>query len=219
MGVILSPAIDAPNADQPVAECSLCPRLVRCREKLTFSSPVVPHGPSEASVLIVCHAPDHTRSSARGPAFLDREAETLLYKTLVEFDLARRHVNDNGEDCIIPTGSRVISAVRCPAPAGLPQPSEITTCNQFLRSELQTMPNLRIVVTLGVLAHNATLAACGIPLSRVNFQHGQITSMPDGLKIANSHPLSRHTFDTGQTTPAHFRSLMAAVRQELGTEA
>ncbi|NHN87878.1 uracil-DNA glycosylase family protein [Acetobacter conturbans] len=213
MGVALSPVIDAPHASEPVDNCSLCPRLVLCRSQTDIALPATPLGPSHARVLIVSLAPDHER----GPqlSFLDSEAEALLYATLTELGFAETRVNDNGEATVIPVESRIVSAIRCPAPAGVPQPSEVATCNQFLRSELQTMPNLRIVVTLGVLAHNATLAACGVPLSRVSFQNGQITGMPDGLKIANSYYLSRHTLNTGQVSPAHFRNLMTAVRQEL----
>jgi len=113
-------------------------------------------------------------------------------------------------------GSRVINAVRCVPPANLPQPLEVRTCNRFLQAELQGMPNLRVVLTLGVLAHAAVLRACGLPASRVKFQHGAFTTLPNGLILADSYHVSRYNTNTGLLTAAMFAEVIAGVAERLG---
>jgi uracil-DNA glycosylase family 4 len=113
-------------------------------------------------------------------------------------------------------GCRVTNAVRCVPPANLPKPAEVQTCNQFLQSELRSMPNLRVVLALGVLAHAAVLRACGMPATRVRFQHGAITKLPDGLLLADSYHVSRYNTSTGLLTREMFEETVLRVMQRLG---
>ncbi len=86
--------------------------------------------------------------------------------------------------------TRITHAVRCVPPRNLPTPSEVRTCNPYLAGELAGLPNLRAVLALGVLAHAAVLSACGIPPERIRYAHGAIHELPDGLILADCHPLS-----------------------------
>lgn len=58
------------------------------------------------------------------------------------------------------------------------------------------MQHLRVVVALGVLAHNAVVTACGIPAARVRFQPGFIHTLPDGLLLADAHHIHAGTSAT-----------------------
>nr|WP_242011756.1 uracil-DNA glycosylase family protein [Acetobacter oeni] len=214
--------MEAPCAREPLPDCSFCPRLVVSRATDRESGaggwhrPVPSVGSRSASLLIVSLAPgrDTTRSSANLP-FADDHAATLLYTSLHAAGLAETPHGPATEDFPEPTRYRIVGATRCTSPGDIPQPSEIIACNQFLKSEVQTMPNLRVVLALGVLAHNATIAACGVPFSRSAFHHGQITSMPDGLRIANSYHLSRYNIENGIVTRQSFRKLIASISEEL----
>ena len=77
---------------------------------------------------------------------------------------------------------------------------------------------LRAVLALGVLAHSAVLAACGIPLSRMRFAHGQIATLPDGLLLADSYHVSRYNTNTGRLTTAMFESVVGELRRRLDAE-
>ena len=112
-------------------------------------------------------------------------------------------------------GVRVANAVRCVPPANLPQPVEVRTCNRFLASELASLPNLRAVLALGVLAHAAVLRAAGIPPSRIRFRHGQIIDLPDGLMLADSYHVSRYNTNTGVLTQAMFEDVVLKLTQRL----
>ena len=100
-------------------------------------------------------------------------------------------------------------------PANLPEPAEVTACNRFLRGELAAMPNLRAVLALGVLAHQAVLRACGLPPARIRFRHGAMHELPDGLVLADSYHVSRYNTNTGRLTEAMFEAVVAALLQRL----
>ncbi|MBV1837018.1 uracil-DNA glycosylase family protein [Acetobacter estunensis] len=216
MSVLPSPVIDTALAHEPAADCPLCPRIVQSRALSPGHAPLPPRGPQNAPLLIVGLAPA-PHADGTNTLFPDLQAEELLHEILEEFAFGTCATQSGNAQGFTPTAARMVSAMRCAPPAGLPQPSEIATCNQFLRSELQTMADLRIVLALGLLAHNATVAACGIPLSRVSFRHNRLTTMPDGLRIADTHHLSARNLTTGLVTREGLRRLIGDIRQEIDT--
>jgi uracil-DNA glycosylase family 4 len=207
--------------DQPGRDCPLCPRLVAYRETNRaahpewWNGPVPSWGALDVELLIVGLAPGVRGANRTGRPFTGDYAGTLLYETLLKFGFATGRYEADPDDGLALRGCRIVNAVRCVPPANLPQPVEVRTCNRFLRAELQTIRPLRAVLALGVLAHNAILAACGIPLSRLRFKHGQILSLPDGLLLANSYHVSRYNTNTGRLTTEMFESVVGALRQKL----
>ena len=75
----------------------------------------------------------------------------------------------------------------------------------------------RRAVMVGVVAVSggAVLAACGVPLSRMRFKHGQIVTLPDGLLLADSYHVSRYNTNTGRLTTEMFENVVASLRQQL----
>jgi uracil-DNA glycosylase family 4 len=146
-----------------------------------------------------------------GRPFTGDHAGLLLYKTLLEFGLAQGQYEARPDDGLTLTGCRIVNAVRCVPPANLPTPAETATCNRFLTLELQRMPNLRVALALGVLAHAAVLKACGIPQSHVRFRHGAMHELPDGLLLCDSYHVSRYNTNTGRLTDAMFNAVMRNV--------
>ena len=203
--------------EQPPHDCPLCPRLVEYRRANQaanpewFNAPVPSWGPVEAPFLVVGMAPGVRGANRTGRPFTGDHAGVLLYETLILYGLATGRYDARPDDGMELARTRVINAVRCVPPANLPQPLEVRTCNQFLRAELQGMPNLRVVLTLGVLAHAAVLRACGLPVSRVKFQHGVLTALPGGLILADSYHVSRYNTNTGLLTTPMFRAVIAEV--------
>ena len=208
--------------EQPPHDCPLCPRLVEYRRANQaanpgwFNGPVPSWGAIEAPFLVVGMAPGVRGANRTGRPFTGDHAGVLLYETMIRYGFATGTYDARPDDGMQLTGSRVVNAVRCVPPANLPQPLEVRTCNGFLRSELQGMPNLRVVLTLGVLAHAAVLRACGLPASRVKFQHGAFTTLPNGLTLADSYHVSRYNTNTGLLTAAMFAEVIAGVAERLG---
>ena len=207
--------------DAPAPDCPLCPRLVAYRRanRLAnpdwFNAPVPSFGPAGAPLLIVGLAPGVRGANRTGRPFTGDHAGLLLYATLLHFGLAAGEYKADPADGLTLLGCRIVNAVRCVPPANLPEPGETRNCNRFLAAELRHMPALRAVLALGVLAHNAVLRACGLPVARVRFRHGDVHPLPSGLLLADSYHVSRYNTNTGKLTEAMFRAVVAAIMERL----
>jgi uracil-DNA glycosylase family 4 len=189
--------------------------LNRAAEPGWFNGPVPGFGPRDAALLVVGMAPGVRGANRTGRPFTGDHAGMLLYSTLLRFGRARGEYLARADDGLELVDTRIVNAVRCVPPANLPEPAEVTTCNPFLRSELQSMPQLRAVLALGVLAHAAVLKACGIPATRIRFRHGMMHELPDGLLLADSYHVSRYNTNTGRLTTEMFEAVMFELGQRL----
>jgi uracil-DNA glycosylase family 4 len=205
----------------PDHECGLCPRLAAYRAANRqahpdwFNGPVPSFGPLDARLLVVGLAPGVKGANRTGRPFTGDHAGLLLYNTLLRFDLAEGVYAADPDDGLRLRDCRIVNAVRCVPPANLPEPREVTTCNDFLRGELHGMTNLRVVLALGVTAHAAVLKASGISPSRLRFVHGAIHALPDGLLLADSYHVSRYNTSTGRLTTEMFEAVVLAARRRL----
>jgi uracil-DNA glycosylase family 4 len=160
-------------------------------------------------------APGVRGANRTGRPFTGDHAGLLLYTTLLRFGLATGEYVPAPDNGIALIDCRIANAVRCVPPANLPEPAEVNICNRFLTSELQTMGRLRAVLALGVLAHAAVLKACGIPVTRIRFRHGEIHALPDGLLLADSYHVSRYNTNTGRLTEAMFHDVVQGLLRRL----
>jgi uracil-DNA glycosylase len=205
----------------PVQNCPMCPRLVAYRlanreaQPDWFNGPVPSFGPLDASLLVVGMAPGVKGANRTGRPFTGDHAGILLYSTLLRFGRARGSYGASADDGLELVDTRIANAVRCVPPANLPEPAEVTTCNPFLRGELQAMAQLRVVLALGVLAHAAVLKACGIPPARIRFRHGALHELPDGLVLADSYHVSRYNTNTGRLTTEMFEAVVFEIERKL----
>jgi uracil-DNA glycosylase family 4 len=215
----------AADPSAPSADCPLCPRLVdyrlanRAANPAWFNAPVPSFGPIDAPIVIIGMAPGVRGANRTGRPFTGDHAGLLLYKTLLDFGLAEGEYDARPDDGLRLVRCRIVNAVRCVPPANLPTPAETATCNRFLTVELQRMPNLRVALALGVLAHAAVLKACGIPQSHVRFRHGAVHTLPDGLLLCDSYHVSRYNTNTGRLTEAMFSAVMREVSARAVAEA
>ncbi len=218
-----SPALPSalPSALCPAADCALCPRLAAYRDANRaanpdwHNAPVPSFGGLDVTLLIVGMAPGVRGANRTGRPFTGDHGGVLLYNTLLGAGLATGTYGADASDGLTLHDCRIANAVRCVPPANLPEPIEVRTCNQFLSAELQAMPRLRAVLALGVLAHAATLQACGIPPTRIRFRHGDIHTLPDGLLLADSYHVSRYNTNTGRLTEAMFTTVVTRLIERL----
>ncbi len=176
-----------------------------------FNAPVPSFGPLGAPLLVVGMAPGVRGANRTGRPFTGDHAGVLLYTTLLKFGLARGAYEARPDDGLVLERCRVVNAVRCVPPKNLPEPAEVRTCNGFLAGELAAMPNLRVVMALGVLSHNATVRAMGSVPSRMPFKHGALMTMPNGLVLADCYHVSRYNTNTGVLTTAMFEDVIGVI--------
>jgi uracil-DNA glycosylase family 4 len=216
--------IAAPTIPEPSSDCPLCPRLATFRAQNRaacpefHNAPVASFGPSDAQLLIVGLAPGLKGANRTGRPFTGDYAGDLLYRTLLAFELAAGSYEQRPDDGLELRGCRVTNAVRCVPPENKPTPLEVRTCGRFLSAEIRGLANLKAILALGRIAHDAVLAALGCRLSMFRFGHGAIHELPDGRQLIDSYHCSRYNTQTGVLTEAMFREAVAAARQsvELG---
>lgn len=209
------------TSGMPGRDCPRCPRLVafretwRTREPEWFNAPVDSFGPLDARLLIVGLAPGLRGANRTGRPFTGDYAGDLLYATLQEFGFARGDYQERADDGLELLDCRITNAVRCVPPENKPLPVEINTCRDFLVATLKEMTRLRVVVTLGRVAHETFVVANGAKRSAFPFGHGRAHPIA-GLTLINSYHCSRYNTNTGVLTPQMFRDVFTQVRETLG---
>jgi len=210
---------------EPAPDCPLCPRLAAFRAEQRaahpdwFNAPVPRFGDPEAWLAIVGLAPGMQGANRTGRAFTGDFAGQLLYRTLLTYGLAEGVYEERPDDGLTLKGAMIVNAVRCLPPQNKPTPEEVRTCRPFLEGGLADLPNLRIVIALGQIAHQSAVKALGGRLPKAPFGHGAEHRMPSGLIVLDSYHCSRYNQNTGMLTPAMFESVFAralAIRAEAG---
>jgi len=211
------------GASIPPHDCPLCPRLRafrsdwRKRKPEWFNAPVPAFGPATARLLIVGLAPGLQGANRTGRPFTGDYAGDLLYATLLQFGFARGTYAARPDDGLELVDARIANAVSCVPPENKPTGPEIATCRRFLQAVLAEMPNLRVIVTLGRIAHDSTVTALGTKRSQAPFGHGRSAKIGT-VALFSSYHCSRYNTNTGVLTPEMFRSVFAAVRECLDRE-
>jgi len=205
----------------PDKECDLCPRLAEFRQANrdafpTFhNAPVPSFGPIGARLLVVGLAPGLKGANRTGRPFTGDYAGDLLYPTLLQFGFAAGVYGACANDGLELVDCRITNAVRCVPPANKPVGPEIKSCKMFLAKEIEAMEQLTTIIALGLIAHNAVLAALGLRQSHCKFTHGALHALPHGIALADSYHCSRYNTNTGRLTEGMFHSVFATVRARL----
>ena len=210
----------------PEKNCPLCPRLVAFRtdNRQKFSSfynaPVPPFGPSDARLLILGMAPGLKGANQTGRPFTNDYAGDLLYPVLKKYGFATGNYGKRADDGYRLVDARVTNSVRCVPPQNKVVAEEVNNCRRFLVSELEALDNLKIILALGGVAHNALLGPLGYPKSAFKFAHGARHLLPrHNLVLFNSYHTSRYNVNTGVLTAEMFENVIRQIREELGDKA
>ena len=217
-------APDPPHAPagDPLPDCPRCPRLVAYREANRvahpdwFNAPVPGWGDPAAWLCVAGLAPGVSGANRTGRPFTGDGAGVLLYATLAKFGLSDGDYDARPDDGLRLTGAFISNAARCVPPANRPTPEEVRTCRPFLEAQLTSLPNLRVVVALGQIAHQSVVKALGGKLPKHPFAHGAVHRLHSGYTLVDSYHCSRLNTNTGRLTPAMFEAVFAAAVAERG---
>jgi uracil-DNA glycosylase family 4 len=207
-----------PEAEAP-RDCPLCPRLVRFRQECRaehpdwWNSPVPAWGDPAAWLAIIGMAPGKHGANRTGRPFTGDYAGELLYATLIRYGLATGTYRADPADDVRLQGALILNAVKCLPPANKPEPGEIATCRTYFEAALAALPNVRVLVALGAIAHGAAARALGLRLSQAKFGHGSQATAPDGRILLGTYHTSRYNQNTGRLTPPMFEAVIEAALQ------
>ena len=205
----------------PAPDCQLCPRLAAFRadnrQKFPdkFNAPVPSFGSIDAELLIVGLAPGLKGANFSGRPFTGDFAGELLYGTLIKYGLANGEFKARPDDGLELVNCRITNAVRCVPPENKPIGAEINTCLQFLENQITTMPKLKIIVSLGLVSHNAVLKAHGAKLSHFKFAHKAAHDLPSGITLIDSYHCSKYNTSTKRLTEPMFHEVFEFAKSKL----
>jgi uracil-DNA glycosylase family 4 len=210
----LVPASPVPESEPP-HDCPLCPRLAAFREELRaefpdwWNAPVRAFGDPDAWLGIVGLAPGKHGANRTGRPFTGDFAGILLYRTLLKFGLAEGAYEERVDDSLHLTGAVIVNAVRCLPPANKPLPEEIATCRSFYARSLEQLPNVKVMVALGQIAHTSAVRTAAGKLSAYPFGHLREHRLPDDRILIDSYHCSRYNQNTNRLTAAMFEQVFA----------
>ncbi len=214
-----------------IITCRKCPRLVAWREEVArrkrrayrdwtyWGKPVPGFGDRHARVLVVGLAPGAHGANRTGRMFTGDGSGEFLYAALYRAGFANQPQATHREDGLTLHDVFITAVCRCVPPQNKPTAQEIAQCLPFLHREVDLLPHIQVVVTLGRIAFDWTLRMYrerGHAVPRLKFAHGAVYALGPGLPwlVASYHP-SRQNTQTGRLTQAMFDAVWRTVRELL----
>ncbi len=217
-----------------IIDCHQCPRLrEHCaaiaqtkrrayREWDYWGKPVPAFGDPQARILILGLAPGAHGSNRTGRMFTGDRSGDMLYRVLHRAGFASQPLSQSRDDGLVLRDAYITAAAHCAPPGNKPSPQEIRNCRPFLDRELELLPNVKVVVTLGKIAFDSyldILKSHGAIPSRAAFVFGHNRRFQTApglpLLISSYHPSQQNT-STGKLTEKMLDDVFRAARRALG---
>ena len=211
------------NNIYPNKDCNLCPRLFLYRKNNIDNNPnwyngaVDSFGSINSEILIVGLAPGLKGANKTGRPFTGDYAGDLLYNTLIKFGLAKGKYLSIKNDNLILKNVRITNSVRCAPPQNKPNANEKKECRKFLVSEIKNMKNLKIILSLGRIAHEEILKSYKLTLNKFKFNHGSIHKLNNNIKLINSYHCSKYNTQTKRLTEQMFDNVIKKIVINFGS--
>jgi uracil-DNA glycosylase family 4 len=220
---------------QSITTCERCSRLrTYCRgiaetkrrayqDQTYWGRPVPGFGDPRARILILGLAPGAHGANRTGRPFTGDGSGDFMYPVLHELGLATRPLAISRDDGLKLRHAWIASVVRCAPPGDKPLPQELRNCAPHLAAEIESLPRIRVVVTLGKIAFDGYLAyllQTGVIVrkSEYRFTHGAQYLLPNGLHLlATYHPSLRNT-NTGRLNRPMFTKIFLRARELAGLD-
>lgn len=204
--------------------CTKCPRLVEWREQVGrekraaykdqvyWAKPVPGFGDANAQVLILGLAPGAHGSNRTGRMFTGDSSGNFLYPALHRAGFASSVESKNLEDGLELFDCYITAAGRCAPPDNKPTRLELQQCRPWLSQELELLPNIRMILALGKIAHDTMLEFYGLQKPKHPFGHAFEYVLPDGKILLDSYHVSQQNTLTGKLTVDMFDSILERIK-------
>lgn len=152
-----------------------------------INKPIAPRPTNSAFLCIIGLAPGLFGANRTGKIFDGDFSGNILNKALN----VARYTNNS-----INTYPHITNAVKCLPPLNKPSSSEITNCNAYLKYELNSLSNLKVIIAFGLVAHKAVLKVYEKKMKKYNFSHGAIHKINNNLTLIDSYHCSKINVNT-----------------------
>ncbi|CAN5547422.1 uracil-DNA glycosylase family protein [soil metagenome] len=186
-----------------------------------WGRPVPGFGDPEARLWIIGLAPAAHGANRTGRVFTGDRSGDFLYAALHRTGFASQAASVSREDGLKLRDCYISATARCAPPANKPTPLEISNCSSFLDAEWSMLQQKRVILALGKIAWDATLAlgrrnACIIPKPAPIFGHGAQFELQPQLWLLGSYHVSQQNTFTGKLTNAMFDAVLRSALPTMG---
>ena len=202
------------NLNKKIITCKKCKRLKNFREKIAkekrkqyineeyWGKPITGFGDLKGKILLVGLAPAAHGGNRTGRVFTgDRSAE-FLYKCLYNAKMSNQPTSENKNDGLKLYNSYITTALKCVPPGDKPTYSEIKTCFNYFKEEIDLLKNVKTIIALGKIAFDTCIQfykeSYILKSKKYLFGHGKKYLLPDKkILIGCYHPSPRNV-NTGR---------------------
>jgi uracil-DNA glycosylase family 4 len=222
------------DVSHAITSCERCPRLrEHCRtmarvrkrafrDDVYWARPVPGFGDPSARLLMVGLAPAAHGANRTGRVFTGDGtggSGDFLMSALHRTGFANLPTSQHVNDGLRLHDAYVLSAVRCAPPDNKPTPEEIARCQVHLDTEVDALPNVRVVVALGRIAFDAWLQRLkrkGLRTTpRPAFAHGSVARIDGAPVLVGCYHPSRQNTNTGKLTAPMMEDVFRTARDLL----
>jgi uracil-DNA glycosylase len=140
--------------------------------------------------------------------FTGDSSGNFLYPALYHAGFASSAVSTSLNDGLELHDCYITAAGRCAPPDNKPTRLELQNCRPWLEQELELLPNIRVVLALGKIAHDTMLEFYKLPKSKHPFGHALEYLLPDGKMLLDSYHVSQQNTLTGKLTVDMFDAIL-----------
>ena len=202
---------------KPKNKCKICNRLnnyLQVQQKKFphwHNKPVQGIGSLKSNFLIIGLAPGLKGANKTGITFSGDFSGQLISQTLRKYNFLGEEESFNNA-----MKFRITNAIKCVPPNNKPTSLEINNCQKFLQSEIISMKKLKIILSLGLIAHKSILKIFKKRLNDFKFKHMAIHKMNEKILLVNSYHCSRYNVQTKRLSIKSFEKTFYLVKQILG---
>ena len=165
-------------------------------------------------------APAAHGANRTGRMFTGDSSGDWLYEALYRHGFANQPTARSRDDGLRLRDCYITAAARCAPPGNKPTRTELEHCRPYLAADVRLLARVRVVLTLGRVAHESWLKAAGwwttLPArARPPFAHAAVATLPDGTIVVSSYHPSRQNTNTRKLTRAMWYGVFRTVRRLL----
>lgn len=199
-----------------IIACEKCSRLRNWCKKVAlekrksflteayWGKPVPAFGDHHSELLILGLAPAAHGANRTGRMFTGDNSGAWLYRALHEHGYANLPESKHSTDSLVLSNAYITAVVHCAPPDNKPTLDEIHTCMNYLKQELESMQNLKVVLALGSIAWEAFYKIAKEKewvIKKEKFGHGVNVRVGPYQLIGSYHPSQQNTFTKRLTKP------------------
>jgi uracil-DNA glycosylase family 4 len=201
-------SIKLEKLNNSIIKCKKCPRLIKFSKKIStikrkqhmsetyWGKPVTGFGDINAKLMIIGLAPAAHGGTRTGRAFTGDKSGDFLFHCLNKVSISNLPTSKHVKDGLKLNRTYITNILKCVPPNDKPLGIELNNCSNYFDSEIQSLKNLKVIITLGKIAFDNCIKFYKknfIINKKLIFKHGVKYYLPDGkILIPSYHPSPRN---------------------------